>query len=221
MRLYDQVMEVHGRANLVGLACNLDVLKTSWPDSYQLCDYLWNTGKVNALLLELWRLHQSQIRQLCKAVFHTIWLVPAEEIDGFFAQEGLKLDGYILLRALFQCFGEESFRRDWDKYQRWASVRDELILSGSSVSSPFMESGCVFLSDAINRLRIWGLAQSIAYDGLAQLQASGKPIVEMVDGISSNRLGEVAGESPAFPKRRWEEFKASLGGVTPMAPGDN
>lgn len=217
MRRYDETLSEHGRVNQLGSASNLRILARSLRKAFELCDFLWNEGHFPTLFGELWRLHEAQVNRLCKAVLRKEWRVPARDVNAFFEQEGLGVDGFRLFRGLFGESWQLLAELDADEFSKWVGIRNQLVHGKGEVEGAVLEQGCVFVCEAMARLAEWGLAQSIAYDGLAHLGSIGLPTLKMADGSLSDRLEEVAGEIPAFPNGRWEAFKANRGVAAPVA----
>ena len=215
MHRYDQTLAEHGRVNQLGPASYLRILASPLPKAFELCDFLWNEGHVSTLFIELWRLHEAQINRLCKAALRKEWRVPTSEVNAFFGQEGLRVDSFRLFQGLFGETWQALAKPDAGDFPKWVGVRNQLLHGKGTYDRSCLEQGCVFVCDAIRGLSTWGLAQPIAYDGLRHLGSIGLPTVKTADGSLSDRLEEVEGEIPAFPKRRWEEFKASLCNTPP------
>ena len=93
-------------------------------------------------------------------------------------------------------------------HKDWVKVRNQLIHGKSSIAPAELEQGCVYLCEVMSKLAVWGLKQSIKYDGLANLSSIGLPTYKTAEDSLTERLQEVAGEVPHFPKKRWEKFKA-------------
>lgn len=220
MRRYDETVSEHGRVNQQGPASTLRVLADSVPKAFEICDFLWNEGHFPTLFVELWRLHEAQVNRLCKAVLRKEWRVPARDVNAFFGQEGLGVDGFRLFRGLFGESWQALAGLDADDFSKWVDVRNQLVHGKGSFEGAVLEQGCAFVCEAMARIAEWGLAQPLAYDGLAHLGSIGLPTVKAADGSLSDRLEEVAGEIPAFPNKRWEAFKASLGVAAPAASGE-
>ena len=53
------------------------------------------------LFVELWRLHESQINKLCDVVFRKLWRVPAYEVNAFFDNPKINIDGWRLFSCVF------------------------------------------------------------------------------------------------------------------------
>ena len=203
---YDDGLESHGRLNHAGAAEALAVLKQPQPQRYELCDYLWNQGHYQALFTELWRLHETQINRLCKAVFRKEWQVPAVEVNAFFGEDSLRVDGWKLFSAVFETSWTDVAEIDEGNYRRWVKMRNQIIHGRSSAPSVTIEEGCVMLCSLMQRLAEWGKGQPIVYDGLAHLGSIGLPTVKTADGSLSECLEEVKG----FPRRKWKLFKLNL-----------
>lgn len=208
---YDATILAHGRENLSGAADAIAFLHDVLPERYATLDLLWMSGEMATLFVELWRLHESQINRLCKALLRKEWQVPAREVNAFFENPALAIDGWRLSAAVFGQPWQAEPAVGADAYSEWVRLRNQLVQGRGAASKLRLEQGCVFVCDAIRGLSAWGLAQPIAYDGLRHLGSIGLPTVKTADGSLSERLEEVAGEILDFPKRRWEEFKATFG----------
>ena len=134
MRLYDQGLEEHGRLNHAGAVASLQVLKDSRLRQYELCGFLWNQGHLDLLFVELWRLHEAQINRLSKAQLRKEWLIPASEVNAFFAADGVAVDGWRLLETLFETRWEEATGISECLHKDWVKVRNQLIHGKSSIA---------------------------------------------------------------------------------------
>ena len=207
MRGYDDGLLAYGRLNHAGLAERLRFLQ---PLHARLFDYLWNQGHLASLFVELWRLHERQINQLCKAAFRKEWRVPAVEVNAFFEDSRLAIDGWQLFRAVFGTTWQEVSGMNEGNYEEQVYLRNMLIHGRSSASRKQLENSCIYLCSAIEALMTWGKTQSMAYDGIGHLGSIGIPTYKTADGSLSDRLEEIAEDVPNFPTKRWENFKAEM-----------
>lgn len=207
MRLYDQGLEEHGRLNHAGPASALLVLKASQSRQYEFCDFLWNQSSFQTLFVELWRLHEAQINRLSKAKLRQQWSIPASEVNAFFAADGVAVDGWRLFEMLFETRWEEATGISEQIHKDWTKVRNQLIHARSSIAPAELEQGCVYLCEVMSKLAFWGLEQPFKYDGLAHLGSIGLPTSKTAEGSLSEKVQEVAGKTPNFPKKRWAAFK--------------
>lgn len=210
MSLYDQNLEAAGRENVAGAVQNIRFLKPINERLFELCDYLWNTDQLPTLLIELWRVHEGQVIRLCKTALQKDWRVPADEVDAFVDQAELVVDGWRLFRAVFGDVGSALAGRIEEVHRDWVGIRNQLLKGRGTVAKGQVAAGCVCLCGVIQSLAAWGEGQPIAYDGLAQLGSIGLPARKTADGNLTEEPEEVAGEIPAFPKKRWEAFKTDL-----------
>ncbi len=211
MRLYDAALEDHGRQNLAGSARALLFLRQLNPRTYRLCDMLWMDGEFQTLFVELWRLHESQINRLCKAVFRKQWQVPASEVNAFFDHEGgIAVDGWRLFSGLFEGSWQSASGQSEAAHSEWTKIRNQLVHGRGSIEAARLEEGCVYLCSVIEAISRWAKASSIAYDGLAHLGSIGLPTYKTADGSLGDRLEEVKGDIPGFPNKKWEVFKAKM-----------
>lgn len=216
---YDAVVRLHGRENISGLATALDYLREVSPQHYVLLDQLWMSGEFPTLFVELWRLHESQINKLCKAVLRKDWKVPANEVNAFFESPGLGIDGWRLFAGIFDQPWQSAVGSDTDVYREWVRLRNQLIHGCSSAPREVLEEGCAYLCKAIQLLAAWGTAQPIGYDGLAHLGTIGIPTCKTADGSLTDRLDEVAPQMPGFPSKRWAQFKMEISNSSELGDG--
>lgn len=210
IRGYDDGLRAYGRLNHAGLAGNLFFLQPLHPRLFILCDYLWNQRHFAALFVELWRLHELQINQFCKAAFRKDWQVPATEVNAFFENRLLTIDGWRLFKAVFGSTWHQAAGLDEGQCKDWVALRDSLIHGRATAPGGQLEEVCVFLCRAIEALVAWGRSQPMAYDGVSHLCSIGIPTHKTADGSLTDRLEEVADDVPGFPGKRWERFKAEM-----------
>jgi hypothetical protein len=213
MASYDATLAETGRMNHSGAAGALTFLRDVLPDRYALLDYLWMSGEMATLFIELWRLHESQINKLCKAVLRKEWRVPASEVNVFFESPVLAIDGWRLFVGVFGSSWQAALGVSGDTYAEWVRLRNRLVHGRGTVPKQLLQEGCVFLCGVIAALATWGRAQPIGYDGLAHLGSIGLPTCKTADGSLTDRLEEVAEEIPRFSQKRWEQFKTEIAKV--------
>ena len=209
----DAALIAHGRENLLGAAGALTFLCDVLLERYALLDYLWMSGEMTALFVELWRLHEGQINKLCKAVLRKEWQMPAREVNAFFDSPALAIDGCRLFAGVFGSSWQDASGVSGDAYQEWVNLRNQLFHGRGTAPKQRLEEGCVFLCGIIAALAAWGKAQSFGYDGLAHLGTIGLPTCRTADGSLTDRLEELSAEIPNFPTKKWERFKADMAEV--------
>lgn len=210
LRFFYKAIEDGGRENPSSVRRELAFLQSLHPRAFALCDYLWNQGHYASLFVELWRLHERQINQFCKAAFRKDWQVPAADVNAFFEDRLLAIDGWRLFNAVFGGTWQQAARVDGGQYKDWVALRNSLIHGRSTAPGEQLEEGCVFLCRAIEALAAWGQSQPMAYDGIRHLGSIGIPTYKTADGSLTDRLEEIADEVPGFPGKRWERFKAEM-----------
>lgn len=210
MKIYDTGLMQHGRLNHTGLSGSLSVLMDSQPQRFDLCDYLWNSGEFQSLFIELWRIHESQINRMCKAQFRKEWHIPAKQVNEFFGEDGLTIDGWRLFNAVFEISWSSAAKVDHSVYRRWQITRNQLIHGRSFIDNVELELGCVAICDFIRCLADWGRNQPLLYDGLAHLGSIGLPTYKTAKGSLEEVLEEVKDSIHAFPEKRWSVFKKKL-----------
>ncbi|MBA3593216.1 MAG: hypothetical protein H0W47_05395 [Polaromonas sp.] len=214
MQLYDDGLDVHGRENLSGASVSLAFMRPLNPERYQFCDMLWMSGQFEALFGELWRLHESQINRLCKAMMHNQWQVPAAQIDMLFEDPSLSLEGWQLFSAVF----DESWKGvsgvDSTNHLEWIAVRTQLVHGRAPVEYGRLQGGCVYLCQIIASLAAWGKTSTLSYDGVGDLQTIGLSTCNTENGDLKERLPESATHNSTSLTERWLKFKQNLNTVT-------
>jgi hypothetical protein len=214
MNLYDAGLETHGRENLAGPAGNLEFLKKIDRVQFELCDYLWNGRRLQSLFIELYRLHERQIKQLCKTLFHKKWHVSPGEVNAFFEDAALSTDGWRLFQLVFGEFSVKAGGPSEDAHTEWVMVLDQLLHGGADISDEKLEEGCIYLCGAMEGLAKWGRVQeSIGYDGISDLGEINIPTDSAVQG-DWGRLDKVE-DSAGSPDNAWKEFLRSAKSPTP------
>lgn len=213
MRLYDEVLQGAGRKNLNGAGDCLRFLAPISQELFELLDYLWNRGKFQTLYVELWRLHERQINNLCKAVFCKEWTVAARDVNAFFESPDLVIDGWQLFVGVFDKSWQEATGIDEATHKEWVRLRNQLVYGRSVAPRELLEAGCLYMCRALESLAALGMSQPIMYDGLAQLAAIGIPTYKTADGKQTDRLEEIAGDIAGSQSERWESLKSAMSKV--------
>ena len=199
MNLYDDGLEADGRENLAGPAGNLRFLKDIDVAHYQLCDYLWNNRVLQSLFIELYRLHEHQINQLCKAMFYKVWRVPACEVSAFFEDDTLAIDRWRLFQAVFGKSWEEASGCSEEKHKDWVKVCSQLIHGCAHILPDKIEEGCVYLCNILDGVAKWGRVQeAIGYDGITHLSNL------------DEKMQEIGSKIDLTHSTYWKEFKSRL-----------
>lgn len=207
---YDAAISAHGRENLSGFAGAQVFLKNILPERHALLEYLWMSGEVATLFVELWRLHESQISKLCKAVLVREWQVPTHEVNVFFERSGLAIDGWRLFAGVFGSSWQAASGVTGDTYLEWLRLRNQLIHGRTTAPKQRLEAGCIILCEIIATLAAWGKSQPISYDGLVHLDTIGLQTYKTADGSLTERLEEEEADVADFSTKRWKKFKAEI-----------
>ena len=211
---YDAVILAHGRENLSGGGGALEFLRDVLPDSHAMLDFLWMSGQMDTLFVELWRLHESQLIKLCKAALCKEWGVSAREVSAFFETTALAIEGFKLFAGVFGSVGHLAIGDMTETYAEWSSLRTRLLRGRALESNQRLEEGCIFLSKAIVSLADWGENQAICYDGLADLETIGLLTNRKVDGSVDRCWGMLPDHNMHTQQvRRWEQFISEMESV--------
>lgn len=203
----DQLLTKFSRENISGSASAIAFLSNIDRRLYELLDYLWNTGSLEALFLELWRFHESQIYRLCRAELLKQWLVPAIEINRFFENASPTVDSWRLFTGVFGQTGESALDPTAAKYMALRNLLNTLLHGRTAIPSDTLEEGSVCLCSIIESLAAWGKTQAIHYDGIGDLDSDSILTGKTADGSPGDHLEENAERTSNFSVEKWEKFK--------------
>jgi hypothetical protein len=202
MRQNDALLAEYGRENLAGPAGNLKFLEEIDAVQYQLCDYLWNNRMLQSLFVELYRLHERQIKRLCKAMFCKVCRVPVSDVDAFFQNDTHAVDGWRLFQIVFEVSWVEASGCSEARHKGWVEACDQLFHESVHIPSDKIEEGCIYLCGAISNIAKWGRLQKlIGCDGIANLS--------MLDEHGEEGIGTIG----LSHSGKWEEFKMNIRGI--------
>jgi hypothetical protein len=213
IRAYDSMLIEHGRTNVTGMPPSLESLALLNGAKFQALDILWNMGRLETLFVELWRLHESQINKMCKAQFRKVWGVSAQDVNAFFASDGVRVDGWKLFELVFEDSWLGATGSSETEHIKWVQVRNQLIHARGSIRPLDLEAGVAYLSDVIVKVADWGLESKINYDGVAPLGSIGLPTYKSAEGSLYEELDlaiDSMAEAQAKIGKRWRSFKAAV-----------
>jgi len=210
LRAYDAELEKHDRPNHAGAPVAIQFLKALDQRLFDLFDLLWNKGYLETLYVELWRLHEQQIINMCKAELRKHWKVPAAEINTFFEDPAVLTDGRQLFSSVFGETWQSLTSMERLDYGAGLDLRNAMIRGHASPQQQLLEEGSIFLCRSIESLATWGRLQSIHYDGINHLGTTGIQTAESVDGRFTGHLEENSDEVSVFSESKWEKFKADM-----------
>lgn len=171
MSNYDKMLALYGRQNHEGPAQALRVLSASQPETFRLCDYLWNEGHFQTLFLQLWAAHEAQIIRLCNAFSMQQGESTDVELHQIGESDEILIDGRKLFEHILGQSSDRMLNIDESEHEIWSSVYNRLVHGWTTIPDVRLEEGCVYLCRLIERLGEWGLRSSLAYDGLSPLEA--------------------------------------------------
>lgn len=213
MRLYDQALEDWNRENFAGAAASIRFLRSIDAKTFDALDYLWNTRRFATLFLELSRLHETQIRRVCKAILIREWQIPAAEVNGFLDQVGL--DGLSLFKGVRGRSWLMTGEAHDETHRKWLEVRDRVAQGLPAVVDDVLEAGCVDLCARIESLAAWGRREAIHFDGLGHHEAVDVPADHRRGQHHAEELVVHGSREIAETSRdRWEAFKKQVEGMT-------
>ena len=199
LRYYDAAMTEFGRLNHAGNAEQLRFLQIKQPKSFETCDFLWHQKSFQTLFMELKRLYESQVHNLCKFYWLNEQHVTEAEINSYWKKMYAHLDCRKWLKATFDKQTPDLAELDEKESSYRCSAFYELATGQESVSAKDLEEGCVNLCKLMQKLADWGLSQPMGFDGLTNRPASFTSAPEP-DAISSAHVNTQA----------WTAFKEKI-----------
>lgn len=196
---YDELLIKHGRENRGGASDKLKFLKELDLVQYELCDYLWNSRMLNCLLIELYRLHERQIKNICNLLIYNIWKVPYCEQNEFFSNGVAAMDWWRLFELVFEKSWSNSSSCSQEEYNDLVTVCKQLFHESTHISSDKIEEGCIYLCEIIENVSKWGMAQKIIeYDGISCFSERGE------------YLKDASTEAVLTHSKKWDDLKSKL-----------
>ncbi len=198
MNHYDHGLQTHERKNLAGPAGSLQFLKKISIVQYQLCDFLWNSGHLNELLLELYRLHIRQLKSFFRAAAVNYWHVRPSDVDEFLQQIELERCISQLTPAVCDVAWDVITSTSDIEYQRWSQICRTLFRQGHDVSSDIAEEGCLYFCKILASAAVWGGAEDAIFnEGISVIES-----VEMPLNTKTRRQ-----TSPLLGSQKWRALK--------------
>lgn len=210
MRKNDDLLERYDRSNHAGDAVKIQFLKRLQPQLFFFCDYLWNTGNFQSLFLELWRLHERQLFNLCKAGLWKHWKAPAIQINSLFQDPFLVIDRWKLFKLIFSKDLQEVVNINSRVYDQWSRFCNALIAGRILITQQQLEDGCKFLCANIESVAAWGKEHPINFDGIDSLDSIGIQTHKALDGSHTDLLAEEVGDFPNYHQTNWEQVMIEI-----------
>jgi hypothetical protein len=163
MALYDDTLQAHRRDNLGGPAGSLAFLKMLDSQQFRLLDYLWNKQAFRLLFLELWRMHERQLRSLCKAFFTRSWGVPGAEVNDFLIRCVAAEDSYVLFERTFNTPWTQAISLSDDLASRPDKLHQLISRNSLDIDEGELQEGCVYLCSVIKSMAKWGRSNPRIY----------------------------------------------------------
>ena len=153
--LNDAKIESYNRPNVRGRSSSIKFLQDFDLPSYEFVDHLWNTGRLDALFIELWRMQDKQIVEICIVVLRVEWQVPLPEIHSLLNNLQQNDGIWDLFDTLFQESVESIISASSKDFEIWREVKRSLLRGYVDVPVVVIEDGCVWLSKNIHAITLW------------------------------------------------------------------
>lgn len=202
MHQYDTGLQSCGRENYSGNADSLRFLLQYDSDVYYFYDYLWNNNKLDSLFIELWRLHQQQIKKICCLFLINDCAVLTSSLIEFLVCLDGTVSGLDFFNAVFEFISYEDIVGKEHAYSELSDAY--LILVSGVVPTEYfvLEHQVCLICHLILSLANWAECQSmIAFAGLTEL-----PIGSFDNaGANGSNLGKEVIDSD-----KWNGLKAKM-----------
>ena len=148
-----------------------------------------------------------QINQIAKVFQRKIWNVTESEINRFFADEALMINGCDLFDSLFDQKLHEVGSFAKSEYEFWIQIRNQLMLERSYLQGPNLEKGCLYLCSIIKSLAEWGMSQDFEFDGFTKFDS-----IDLSGKLLTNSKHQKEGLNPLQEKahQKWSAFKKKI-----------
>jgi len=180
IRGYDRLLAIANRENMRGPAEHLVFLRRFDGAQYRFLDRLWNERLFPSVFLELYRLHERQIRRLCSGEF----VRQAGQSTSALNLSRTPSPVRTVLEMFSTVFGdswEHASGSNKEEHARWMSIGIQLMRGEDELPGEQLEKGCIYLCSVIQNIAEWGLAKNaLNRDGITALAglgvaADGKP----------------------------------------------
>jgi hypothetical protein len=209
---YDLALARDGRENVSHHLQSIHFLRPMSPKAFRLLDYMWNCGDYPALFVELWRLHQKQINELCRLIFLKEWKVSPENVNDFFGKTNETVSGYDLFSRVCDTPLEEIPDYEHKSYKRLERLVTQLLSVGFTDAGYKLEDDCLFICKLLESLSNWGISQSIGDSGLGELDCFEVSLCKTKDDYLIGQRDDNDVGIP--PNKRWEKLNAEIMAVS-------
>ena len=163
---YDRGFNSSGRLNKAGFVDNLYFLKDLDYAAFNLCDYLWNNHNNELLFLELWRIHQTQLFNLCKGFLIRVFRLSSNEIDEFFERLNPNYDFKDIFEYVFNVSISDISSISKNQYRLLFKISKQLINSRYYGTLEELDKESEMVAQLVRNLSEWGSAQDFQYSGI-------------------------------------------------------
>lgn len=203
LRNYDQGLKEHGRLNHAGASVSLEVLRNTFPEKFELCDYLWNQEEFQTLFIELWRLFEGQVNHLCMVQLSNEWNIPVDKVNILIDEADFHIEGWKLFHYLFNEEWVQATGKSDQDYIDWYKIRNKLLNNRNSVTLVNLEKGCIYMCGVIQRIAEWEKSRSWSDEGM-RVDAS-------VDHVYTERLDDLVQHHSELIQQRLQKMKQDFG----------
>ena len=174
MNLYDQTLNSNGRINLSGVSVNLSFIKTISVNEFEICDNLLNNRNYEILLINLWRLFNSQVMHYCKLFVLKEWGVSEEKFTSFLMGVTTKTNIQKIFEEIFHKSIKDIVSLGKDDLNSTKSKIDLVLLGEFSLMENELLDECKLLCQSIANLIDWTSKNGLCGSNPDNLKQEGK-----------------------------------------------
>lgn len=198
MNFYDTAVQDFGRENLSGKPAEFEYLYELGIEQYRHCDLLWNSAQFTTLFIDLYRMHESQVRQVCGLHVINAWSVPSSEVDSYLYGDSANIEAWRLFQAVFNTDWNQVCPESIGEHSKWILLARQLIRGSNRHPNARIEQGCVYMLKCLVNFDAWMRKKtSIRLDGIG--------------GFTKDENESVSGKSETEAEQiglgKWQELK--------------
>jgi hypothetical protein len=174
MNLYDQTLNSYGRINLSGISVNLSFIRTISVNEFEICDNLLFNRNYEILLINLWRLFNSQLMHYCKLFVLKEWGVSEAKFTSLLMSVTTKTNIQKIFEEIFHKSIKDIASLGKDDLNSTKSKIDLLIRGEFSLKENEVLDECNLLCKSIANLIDWTSGNGLCHSNLDNLKLEGK-----------------------------------------------